>query len=136
MKTIILRSEKQEDHVIELIRGLPKNDKKPEYAVTIEKYEKARSRQMNSYYWVCLRHISQCKPNGMVYLPDTYHHYFAELFLQPVEKIDLKTGEVTYTARSTAKLSEKKFLNYFDAITDYCIHEWGIILPDSREYYD
>lgn len=132
MKTFILDSNLTVHDLQEAIKKLPVNHLNPKWAVTIEEAKRVRSRQQNSLYWVVLSHIAQCKPKGVVTVPEAWHRYFGGMFLEKNEIFCPDTGKYEMITKSTTKMPPKKFNKYLEEIEEHCFHEFGILLPERE----
>lgn len=121
-KYFILRTDSQIDNAIDLIEKLPVHADKPLYIVKIEPFEEQRTKKQNRMIWLLATYFATHTQFFDINLgKEGWYAAFAKAFLDPVESIDIKTGEITYMPRSMSQLTKKDFSYVIDKIYEYAM---------------
>lgn len=107
--------------VIKTLRGI---DLKAKYIVSIKKYHKKRSTQLNSLYWAWIEYISRFIGEDK----NSLHESYKRMFL-PWYEISLPGGLSYYESSKSSKLDVADFMEYMDKIHNHAYHFFGISLP-------
>lgn len=96
--------------------------------ISLETKRNYRSNNQNRYYWMCLDIISESTGNTA----NDLHSYFARKYLPIITKPVF--GINIHQLGSTTDLSVGEFVDYMSAI-QIEVAEYGITLPDTKEYF-
>ena len=101
-----------------------------EVEVVVKRVRQKRSTRQNSYYWACVKIIS----DETGYTPWEIHNLLKSQFLKELIIINDKAYEVT---KSTPELDTIGFsMDYMERIKHWASAELNIVLPDPRDYYE
>lgn len=146
-KTIILLGDTQKNHALETIQGMALDPENVQ-CVTIEPYEKVKTRQQEKLYWMRLGFIATRiafetpvinqetgEVERVVHLhkdKDYWHQYLAFKFLEPDWVLNPITDKETPVPKSTRKLKRKEYSKYMEDICEWA-RDFGLQLPSPED---
>lgn len=106
-----------------------------EVVITIDKVKKQRSTQQNAFYWGCLIPLMQLGAKdtwGETWSIDKAHKHLSNLFVFH-ESVNIKTGEITNTHKSTTELTTTDWEVYVTEIRIYLLEHFDIEAPEPNQ---
>jgi len=103
--------------------------------LTIDKPKKKRSNNQNAFYWGCLIPLMQLGAKdtfGETWSNDKAHKHLSNLFVYH-ESINVNTGEITKTHKSTTELTTTDWEVYVTEIRIYLLENFDIDAPEPNE---
>ena len=103
--------------------------------LTIDKVKKKRSNNQNRFYWGCLIPLMQKGAKDMwgeSWSIDKAHKHLSKLFVFH-ESVNVKTGLITQTPKSTTELTTTDWEVYVTEIRIYLLENFDIEAPSPNE---
>lgn len=103
--------------------------------LTFDKVKKKRSTQQNAFYWSCILQLMQLGAKdtwGESWSIDKAHKHLSKLFVFH-ESINVKTGLITQTPKSTTELTTTDWEVYVTEIRIYLLENFDIDAPSPNE---
>ena len=103
--------------------------------ITIDKVKKKRSTNQNAFYWGCLIPLMQLGAKdtwGENWSIDKAHKHLSKLFVFH-ESINVKSGLITQTPKSTTELTTTDWEVYVTEIRIYLLEHFDIEAPEPNQ---
>lgn len=117
--------------VLEAIKSFNGSD----VVITIDKVKKKRSNNQNAFYWGVLIPLMQQGAKdtwGESWSVDKAHKHLSKLFVFH-ESVNIKTGLITQTPKSTTELTTTDWEVYVTEIRIYLLENFDIDAPEPNQ---
>jgi hypothetical protein len=117
--------------VLEAIKSFNGSD----VVITIDKVKKKRSNNQNAFYWGVLIPLMQQGAKdtwGESWSVDKAHKHLSKLFVFH-ESVNIKTGLITQTPKSTTELTTTDWEVYVTEISIYLLENFDIDAPEPNQ---